>query len=72
MPHTPGLWKHTSISISFTLVVDDFEIKYIGEENENHLLNALKKDYEISEDWEGKLYCGIELNWNYDPQFYCQ
>ena len=30
MPHTPGLWKHVSRPISFTLVVDDFGIKYMG------------------------------------------
>ena len=26
--HTPGLWKHTSRPITFTLVVDDFGVKY--------------------------------------------
>ena len=30
MPHTPGLWKHVSRPIAFTLVVDDFGIKYEG------------------------------------------
>ena len=27
---TPGLWRHLCRSISFTLVVDDFEIGYVG------------------------------------------
>ena len=27
LPHTPGLWKHVSRPISFTLVVDNFGIK---------------------------------------------
>ena len=31
--HTPGLWKHISKPISFTLVVDDFGIKYVGKEH---------------------------------------
>jgi hypothetical protein len=35
---TPGLWKHTSHPISFTLVVDDFAVKYIEKENANHLI----------------------------------
>eukprot|EP00957_Ditylum_brightwellii_P037850 2862750-Ditylum_brightwellii.AAC.1 len=26
--HTPGLWRHTSRDIRFTLVVDDFGVKY--------------------------------------------
>ena len=30
LPHTPGLWKHVSRPISFTLVVDDFGIKHEG------------------------------------------
>ncbi|KAL7479933.1 hypothetical protein ACHAW6_007838 [Cyclotella cf. meneghiniana] len=66
--HTPGLWKHISRPISFTLVVDDFGIKYIGKEHANHLLNALKEHYTLDIDWEGKLYCGISLNWDYQKR----
>ena len=29
---TPGLWTHNSKPIQFTLVVDDFGIKYVGKE----------------------------------------
>jgi hypothetical protein len=64
--HTPGLWKHISRPISFTLVVDDFGIKYVGKEHADHLLNALKEHYTLDIDWEGKLYCGISLNWDYE------
>jgi hypothetical protein len=64
-PHTPGLWKHISRPVQFSLVVDDFGIKYTEEDNVNHLLNVLKGDYEISEDWNGELYCGITLQWDY-------
>ena len=42
------------------LVVDDFGVKYVGKENV-HLLKTLKKDYNLDEDWEGSLYCGIKL-----------
>jgi hypothetical protein len=28
--HTPGLWLHHTRPISFTLVVDDFAVKYVG------------------------------------------
>ena len=41
LPHTPGLFKHKTRPISFSLVVDDFGIKYIGKENALHLINAL-------------------------------
>ena len=64
-PHTPGLWKHFSRPTQFTLVVDDFGIKYVGQENLDHLLMALRKHYEVSLDEEGSLYCGITLEWDY-------
>jgi hypothetical protein len=59
VPHTPGLWKHISRPIQFTLVVDNFGIKYVGRKHIEHLLRAIKTHYKVSEDWEGKLYCGI-------------
>ena len=44
------------IPISFTLVVDDFVIGYVGRENADHMMSALKMYYEnITTDWEGKL-----------------
>ena len=53
----------------FTLVVDDFGIKYIGQENAQHLIDALKDFYEVEIDWKGKLYCGISLDWHYDAKY---
>ena len=64
--HTPGLWRHKIRPIVFVLVVDDFGVKYVGKEHVMHLLNALKTFYnKISIDWEGKLFCGIKLQWDY-------
>ena len=60
------MWKHVSRPIAFTLVVDDFGVKYEGKEYVEHLLVALESNYTIENDWEGKLYCGIELNWKYE------
>ena len=54
LPHTPGLWKHISRPISFTIVVDNFGINYEGREHANHLLAALTDHYKIENDWEGK------------------
>ena len=65
---TPGLWKHTSRPISFTLVVDDFGVKYTNQNDIDHLINSLKKDYELTEDWDGNLYCGIKLKWDYEAR----
>jgi hypothetical protein len=30
--NTPGLWKYKTRPISFTLVVDDFGVKFVGKE----------------------------------------
>ena len=64
--HTPGIWRHSTRPIQFSLVVDNFVVKYIGKQHVEHLVHCLKKHYaKASEDWEGKLYCGITLDWNY-------
>ena len=62
---TPGYWKHDWRPISFTLVVDDFGVKFVNETDINHLIQTLKQDYEIEEDWEGTWYLGITLDWDY-------
>jgi hypothetical protein len=51
---TPGLWKHDTRPISFSLVVDNFGVKYVGEENAQHLLDTVQKYYEYSCNWEGE------------------
>jgi hypothetical protein len=64
--HTPGLWRHNTRPIMFALVVDDFTVQYKGREHAQHLLAALKQDYEaVTVDWDGKLSCGITLEWDY-------
>jgi hypothetical protein len=63
--NTPGQWKHVSWPILFTLVVDDFGVKYVGIEHATHLINSIKESYDIVEDWNGDLYCGIALDWNH-------
>ena len=41
--HTPGLWTHITRPIQFTLVVDDFGVKYIRRKDAEHLLSVLEK-----------------------------
>jgi len=45
---TPGLWTHDTRPISFSLVIDDFGVKYVGEENAQHLLDTVQKYYRCS------------------------
>ena len=54
-PITPGLWWHQTLPLQFSLVLDDFGIKYERQEDITHILDALKTIYKISEDWYGKL-----------------
>ena len=62
----PGLWRHLWRPIQFTLVVDDFGVKYVGEEHARHLVASLRAaNYKIKTDWPGKKYIGITLDWDY-------
>ena len=49
--HIPGLWKQIPPSIDFSLVVDDFGVKYVGKDNARHLIDSLKEEFTISEYW---------------------
>ncbi len=60
----PGLWKHNTRPIQFTLVVDNFGVKYVGEEHANHLKRALDEHYKLTCDWTGTRFIGITLDWN--------
>ena len=65
--HTPskqtmGLWKHNSTKKMFSLVVDNFGVKYFIKNNANRLINALKEKIEDAEvKWEGDKLYGINL-----------
>ena len=62
---TPSLYRHLTRPIAFCLVVDDFGVKYVGKEHALHLQTILAQKYKITTDWNGALYCGIALDWNY-------
>ena len=67
--HTPGLWRYISRPVTFSLVIDNFGVKYVGMKHADHLVVAIKKHYPLSKDWKGELYCGISLDWNYDERW---
>jgi hypothetical protein len=66
--HMPGLWKHATQPISFTLVVDNFGVKYTRQEDIEHLIMCIKEKYKLTMDWNGNLHCGICLKWDYNAQ----
>ena len=59
------LWTHESRPICFSLVVDDFGVKYVGKDNAKHLIKVLEEHYDLSKDWHGTKYCGLSLDWDY-------
>ena len=61
----PGLWKQDTQPIQFTLVVDDFGVKYTRKEDVEHLQSVIERDYTVTADWTGNRYIGITLNWDY-------
>ena len=58
---TPGLWRHKCRPIQISLVVDNFGVEYVRKQHAYHLATILKKYHNITEDWEGKKYAGIDL-----------
>jgi hypothetical protein len=48
----------------FSLVVDDFGIKYKNQADAEHLFLVLQELYTITIDWSGAKYCGIHLKFD--------
>jgi hypothetical protein len=63
--NTPCLFVHKTNGVAFTLVVDDFLIKFKERQSADHLLNSLRELYKITTDFSPTLkYVGITLRRN--------
>jgi len=67
--NTTGIWEHKTLKTKFALCVDDFMVKYFTKSDAQHLINALKRKYDITIDWSGKNFCGLSFNWQYDKGY---
>ena len=47
---TKGIWTHQDRDINFTLVVDDFGIRYRNKEHPDHLISAFQENHEVTQD----------------------
>ena len=56
----------TASTINFTLVVNDFGVKYYGKEHALHLNSELEVKYKVTVYWDVKLYVKISLTWDHD------
>ena len=65
MTSTPCLFRHDTRDIQFTLIVDDFGVKFTNKEDAQHLADILGTKYELHIDWSGDQFLGITLEWNY-------
>jgi hypothetical protein len=61
----PCLFTHRTRCISFTLVVDDFGVKYNNLADFNFLVDCLKSKYDLHVDLTGSKYVGVRLDWDY-------
>jgi hypothetical protein len=50
---TPGLWTHEWQPIRFSIVVNNFGVKYVGKEHVQHLLQTVQKYCKCSFETEG-------------------
>jgi hypothetical protein len=66
--HTLGMWLHKTRPTSFTLIVDDFAVKYVGKKHAEHLRNVLLRTYELTTDWTATFFSGMTLKWDYDTR----
>ena len=65
IPRTLLLWSHAHLPIMFSLVIDNFGVKYTIDASAHHLIAALRSLYTISVDWYGPLFCVLTLVWDY-------
>lgn len=59
--NTTCLFRHQSLPIEFTLVVDDFGISYKSQDSAEHLVRTLRLLYPIKVDWTGSTYLGYTI-----------
>ena len=63
------LFRHQSNGTDFSLVVDDFGVKYSTMEGVNHLITTLQLLYVITIDWTGGKYLGFTIAFNHDRRY---
>ena len=60
-----NIWSHTTRKTKFCLCVDDFGVQYFSKGDAIHLIQALQEKYIFTTDFTGKLFCGLDITWNY-------
>jgi len=61
---TPCLFKHATNGLYFTLVVDDFLIKYHDRASLEHLFTSIREEYNFDVDETATKYIGMTIDYN--------
>ena len=67
--HTARLWTHTNLPTTFTVAVDDFNIKFFAVDDATHLLDVLRENYSITVDPSGSKYCDLTIKLNHPRNY---
>lgn len=68
--NVPCLFTHNVSGLQFSLVVDDFGIKYYSMADLQHLIATIERGgWKYKLDLSGSKYIGLTLNWNYVANF---
>ena len=49
--------------------MDDFGVKYFKKGNAEHLIAAIRANYDCSAAWTGNTHCGMSLKWNHEHEY---
>jgi hypothetical protein len=61
---TTCLFRHESNGVTFTLVVDDFGVKFTNKQSAQHLIDCLKLRYPLTVNWNATKYLGLSLRFD--------
>jgi hypothetical protein len=64
----PCLFRHITRPIQFTLIVDDFGVKYTNREDAEHLLATLELYHKVRVDWDGHNFIGYQIDHDRDAR----
>lgn len=67
-PNTPCLFRHHTDDIEFTLITDDFGVRYGNKVAADKLLEVMSRKYTMTHDWSGIKYAGFDILNDYDPR----
>ena len=73
LPNTPCLFRHHTDDIEFTLITDDFGVRYGSKAAADKLLEVMSRKYKMTHDWSGSKYAGFDILNVYDsPDRRCE